>query len=128
MVLHSNRYESMFIISLKNCARYSKLILNDKFLKMSDFPIINPQKHLFSFMWIYQRNNRLGINIKKNLGISSCIDFIWASLKDLTLCVFPLNPEEFQKRLLGTYLKIKHILLVLFGILRSTIFFSRTSL
>lgn len=69
MVLHSNRYESMFIISLKNCARYSKLILNDKFLKMSDFPIINPQKHLFSFMWIYQHNNRLGINIKKNLGI-----------------------------------------------------------
>lgn len=128
MVLHSNRYESMFIISLKNCARYSKLILNDKFLKMSDFPIINPQKHLFSFMWIYQRNNRLGINIKKIWEFFSCIDFIWASLKDLILCVFSLDPHGLQKRLLGTYLKIKHILLVLFGILRSTIFFSRTSL
>lgn len=66
---------------------------------MSDFPIINPQKHLFSFMWIYQRNNRLGINIKKIWEFFSCIDFIWASLKDLTLCVCSLNPEELQKRL-----------------------------
>lgn len=56
-------------LTVFNCARYSELILNDKCLKMSDFPIINPQKHLFSFMWIYQRNNRLGINIKKSLGI-----------------------------------------------------------
>lgn len=95
--------EQTHMITLKNCVRYSKRLLNGD--KMSTFTLLISVRNLFSFKWIFtRRNDYMWIRLSWNFHFQRFkLHFF------LRLCIFIKNGQNMPHKYIVIYIQLKHL-------------------